>query len=133
MNDLDICKRIAEIESVEVDEIANNFLIKKDITFGLRVNVSIEFTRCKTIEDYNKVEEERKDCLYNPLTDDALCFQLMVKYTVELSPLFSGCWSATVAKTYTFDEQLDYKLCPTWLDESPNKAICLAIIEAHNQ
>ena len=98
MDDLEICKRIAEIEGVKVDEISNNFLIRKDITFGLRVNVSMEFKRCKTIEDYMIVENERKDCLYNPLTDDALCFQLMVKYDVNISRYYD---SASISSDYT--------------------------------
>jgi len=57
----------------------------------------------------------------------------MIKHNIELTPMFSGCWCATVVKTYTFDEQVDYKLCPSWVDDDPQKAICLAIIEANEK
>ena len=109
MNDLEICKRIAEIEGVE-------FFHNKD-------NESLWVKR-------NGVFSGNE---YSPLTDDALCFQLMVKHSVELSPMFTGCWCATIAKVYTFDEQIDHRLCPSWLDDNPNKAICLAIIEVHKE
>ena len=93
MNDLDICKRIAKIEGVEL--LGPN-----------KLNYKPANTRC--------VE------LYNPLTDDALCFKLMVKYRIDFSTLeYSG------------------KHCVSWaldgnlIEENPNKAICLAIIEAN--
>ena len=130
LTDLEICKRIAEIEGI-------NFTtcIKKS-TYPHREAVYhrlYEGTRPATM--YSKAIRE-----YNPLTDDALCFQLMVKHSVELSPMFSGCWCATLAKVYAFDEQIDHRLChssnvytiPVYtFDDSPNKAICLAIIKAH--
>ena len=62
---------------------------------------------------------------YNPLTDDALCFALMVKYKVDVQ------WeSVTLAKIYD-DPESD----PTGMayDENPNKAILLCIIEAHKE
>tara|TARA_R110002126_G_C10140133_1_gene470546 strand:+ start:63 stop:386 length:324 start_codon:yes stop_codon:yes gene_type:complete len=102
MNNLDICKRIAKIDGVEL-------LGPNKINYKPAYSMSA--------------------VRYDPLTDDALCFQLMIKYDVELSPMFNGCWCATVAQAYTFDEQIDYRLCSTGLDENPNMAICLAIIE----
>lgn len=125
LTDLEICKRIAEIECVEVSEVANNFLMRKDITFGLTVNISLEFARCKTLEDYRQVEADRERNLYNPLTDDTLCFQLMVKYRVKI--VFER--APDYYHAITFYKSDNTKLCQS--DESPNKAICLAIIEAH--
>jgi len=109
MNDLEICKRLAEIEG--------------------------EFTKCKdwavNMCAQLKFGDGATWKIYNPLTDKALCFDLMIKHNIELTPMFSGCWCATVVKTYTFDEQVDYKLCPSWVDDDPQKAVCLAIIEAN--
>lgn len=108
MTDLEICNRLAEIEGA------------KETFHSISKPTSL-----------TAVFENRTSFGYNPLTDDALCFKLMVKHSVELSPMFSGCWCATIAKVYTFDEEIDHWLCPSWLDDNPNKAICFAIIEAH--
>ncbi len=109
MTDLEICKRIAEIE-------------------GYHVSTDVK-PSCGSA--YANIYPDNCYGNYNPLTDKALCFDLMVKYNIEVTPMLSGCWCATVADKYTFDEQIDYKLCLSWLDENPQKAICLAIIEAH--
>jgi len=65
------------------------------------------------------------DCKeYNPLTDDSLCFQLMVKYKVDVSFHYES------AEIYN-----DLQTKPVSFDcngTSINRAICLAIIEAHN-
>ena len=107
MTDLEICKRIAEIE---------------DRLFNIESSPSGKY-----------IHDIGEDIAYDPLTDKALCFDLMVKYNIELTPVLSGCWCATVANKYTFDEQVDYKLCLSWLDENPQKAICLAIINKDNK
>jgi len=96
MNDLQICKRIAEIEGVKVE--------------------SIEFSH---------VPLWRVDCgrrfEYNPLTDDALCFALMVKYKVwRWSNPYCGVFNVCI------------KGVQGWITSTTfNKAILLAIIEAH--
>ncbi len=110
MNDLEICKRIAEIEDVDF-QIQNKKILPKDPA--------------------NAIKDKLTD-VYNPLTDKALCFDLMVKHNIELTPMSSGCWCASSVDVYTFDGQVDYKLCPSWLDDNPQQAICLAIIEANN-
>tara|TARA_R110000764_G_scaffold238139_1_gene334952 strand:- start:96 stop:476 length:381 start_codon:yes stop_codon:yes gene_type:complete len=119
LNDLDICKRVARIEGVNYTVCINAKLYPPRDAIYFR---EYEGNRPAPIEA-KKLKE------YNPLTDDALCFKLMIKYGVELSPMFNGCWCATVAQAYTFDEQIDYRLCSTGLDENPKMAICLAIIE----
>ena len=92
MNDLDICKRMGEIEGVEL--LGPN-----------KLNYKPANKRC--------VE------LYNPLTDDALCFQLMIKYRIDFSTLECS------GKHY-----VSWALGGNLIDENPNKAICLAIIES---
>ena len=108
MTDLEICKAIAKIEGLSKKEAAH----------------------------YKKVVNGAGICIgfkpYNPLTDDALCFRLMVKHGLELSPLYRGDWCASHIDRY------DYEECPVYgnaqgVDENPNKAICLAIIAKHEE
>ncbi len=97
MNDLEICKRIAEIEDVKVFE-----------DKGLH---GFQLTRSDSYEQYN------------PLTDDALCFQLMVKYFVSVDynhTRLTKDYIATCPDGYGYNS-------------NPNKAILLCIIEAHNE
>ena len=96
MDDLDICRRIAKIE-------------------GLRVSKDV---KPKGGSVYANIYPN--DCYgnYNPLTDNALCFQLMIKYKLSLiAPEGEQTnWDCII---------IDILTC----DENPNKAICLAIIE----
>ena len=101
MTDLEICKRIAEIEGL------SNHIYFHKVQVDRTPNKSIN-TSWITWEDYN------------PLTDDALCFQLMVKHKLEVWE-HEGKWL------------VGYNLRNTIHNESPNKAICLAIIEANNE
>ena len=100
MDDLEICKRIAEIEGIKLT-------IKCCYVNGF-------FNRHALMTD--EYEE------YNPLTDDALCFQLMVKYKVDVRHYIDGSVDAYI----TFNKQ-------EVTGSNLNRAICLAIIEAHNE
>jgi hypothetical protein len=100
LTDLEICKRIAEIEGI-------------DYSFHKAVN-ALAYTA-----EFDEV------LWYNPLTDDALCFQLMVKY--DMPPMKSG---APNLYECVFDMDRALSGAGIICDESPNKAICLAIIEA---
>jgi len=114
MNDLEICKRIAEIEK---------FDFITDLFKAYESNTSMS-TNCVPITK-SIIESTLSHHPCNPLTDDALCFQLMVKYEIDLS--------------YTTDyNNGDYFFISddgtgsiNIYDKHPNKAICLAIIEAH--
>lgn len=81
---------------------------------------------CKKIADIEgfpeQVLEFHDDHIlnYNPLTDKALCFDLMVKYKVELDFVSSYC--ACLMGEYEWG-----------YNENPQKAICLAIIAKHNK
>lgn len=75
------------------------------------------------------------DCIgkltpFNPLTDDALCFQLLKKYNIDLiSPYFPNNdtkYEAQIFINGIADALSEY-------DENANKAILLAIIEAHKE
>lgn len=90
LTDLEICKRIAEIEG-----------------FEFSVNSERVFYNC-----------DGWPCAYNPLIDDALCFQLMSKYKID--------W-LNRASFKTGAAKIGDILVP---HENPNKAICLAIIES---
>ncbi len=100
MNDLEICKRLAEIEKLNQVEINGNVLVSHGFS-------------C--------------DRVYNPLKNDALCFQLMVKYDVCRELTGSELFRAVICnwKTKTKSEYF------RGFGETLNKAICLAIIAAH--
>ncbi len=102
LTDLQICKRIAEIDGEKVAGVGDeNVYIKCQPSLVGNVQ-------------------------YNPLTDDALCFQLMIKYHIDfLNP------SKFVTKYGALESGNASKVCVG--DESPNKAICRAIIEAHDK
>lgn len=104
LTDLEICIRIAEIEGYE-------FLVNDSI-----INGNVDIRVFPTIHLHDSF-------IFNPLTDDALCFKLIREYFVDVwysipTPDVGG-WSA---KTYDGDEVFNLNL---------NKAICLAIIKAH--
>lgn len=95
LTDLEICKEIAEIDNVLVDEFAGGLL-------------------------YSHKPNELT--WYNPLNDDALCFQLMVKYTVYLEYCLPEIgYFASIDGEHGTENQ-----------KSPNRAVLLAIIEAHD-
>tara|TARA_R110000796_G_scaffold160098_1_gene276870 strand:+ start:449 stop:745 length:297 start_codon:yes stop_codon:yes gene_type:complete len=95
LNDLDICKRIARIEGIQS-----------------------QIEQADTTHAYIYSEDLNSE--YNPLTDDALCFKLMVKYKLSLiAPEGEQTnWDCVISDILTWDK-------------NPNKVICLAIIEAN--
>lgn len=103
LTDLEICKRIAEIEDKEI--VSEN---------ASSVNV----------KDHNPLLCMPTVYQYNPLVDDALCFQLMVKYEVELD--FTH-YAAGIGLS-----RLDGGECII-AEKNPSRAICLAIIESMEQ
>ena len=107
LTDLEICKRIAEIEK---------------LPHRLEEGMNDKFINASTI--YGDV------CEYNPLTDDALCFQLMVKYAIEVKPPLKGVQENTKVAWSVFNGIDDFDNYYLY-NASTNKAICLAIIEAH--
>jgi len=101
MTDLEICQKIAEIEGIDFSVDGEHVFYKPD----------------------------GWPCGYNPLTDKALCFDLMVKYSIEFTPEFEGDYTALIVDGYLYDERIDYDRCNTFgRDENPQRAICLAII-----
>ena len=68
------------------------------------------------------------EVVYEPLTNDALCFQLMVKYDVNID---RDCDSAFIMDDY---RDSPHKANISFaIDMDVRKAILLAIIEAHNE
>tara|TARA_R110000772_G_scaffold254497_2_gene370509 strand:- start:48 stop:377 length:330 start_codon:yes stop_codon:yes gene_type:complete len=108
MDDITICKKIAEIEG---------YLF--GTTHGTPVIV------------FNQDDVQS----YNPLTDDALCFQLFKRHNVNVN----SHPQSPSAKWYTCQSIKNGKvsMCNEGFSnlkgDSDNKAICLAIIEAHKE
>ncbi len=106
MTDLEICKRIAEIE-------------------GYHVSTDVK-PSCGSA--YANIYPDNCYGNYNPLTDKALCFDLMVKYDVVYlnEEAFADCDPGAGPECGGY-----YSTGYGVSTSSPQKAICLAIIEAH--
>lgn len=102
LTDLEICRRIAEIECVELMPHQEG----DRTTFAAGSQV-----------------------IYSPLTDDALCFKLMVKHEVNVN--FVECPAGTGKAWYATGQYSNSNTLCTDYCSSPSKAICLAIIEAN--
>lgn len=104
LTDLEICKKIAEIEGLESDG-------------GDPHRIHIE------------VDGQSRTMQWDPLGDcagdKALCFDLMIEYGIELNYTACPAGSGTLYFANT-PSNLSSDYC-----ESPSKAICLAIIKAH--
>ena len=101
LTDLEICKRIAEIEGVKVR--------KCDGVICILEATGSSLMKIPTTE-------------YNPLTDDALNHNLMIKYKIRVEPENCSAW------TDNDDGYPQYEVihCKGTI----NKAICLAIIKS---
>ena len=108
LTDLEICKRIAEIEGVSC----------------------FEFPDCivRTSDPDGTGTPQEAIGVYSPLTDDALCFQLMIKYETGCSTC--GNFADTHKKAWCAKAKGCKNLT---IEITPNRAICLAIIEANNE
>ena len=107
LTDLEIIKRIAEIESVKV-----------------RVDSIIAFESAnKTPTGAITTSARGFEDVYNPLTDDGLCLRLMFKYGVQL-----------IKETPDYNiAQCEHSAVRYLVTEMPNKSSMLAIIEANNE
>jgi len=123
MNDLAICKRIAEIDDVEHLCDRGVVILSENYSELINTICSGRYSPEQVIKIINKAA-------YSPLTDDALCFQLMVKYDIDLMSPYrvngETKWQAQIFSKNYADAFSIY-------DESPNKAILLVIIEANNE
>ena len=98
MNDLDICKRIAEIEGLKISREIPVCVINPES--------SIQYF---------------KEKVYNPLTDDGLCFRLIEKYRVSINWENKTVW---IGSHYIeWDKNTDI--------DTVKKAACVIIIEAN--
>jgi len=102
MNDLEICKRIAEIEGYKVST-------------DVRPSCGAAYVNMYPNNCYGN---------YDPLTDKALCFDLMVKYDVRVEPSDCNAWIDN-EDGYPEHEIIHH-------DGTLQQAICLAIIKANN-
>ena len=110
MDDLTICKKIAEIEGVP-------HVIDTDCLGNHRMLLTNEYCN-----------KNKCSFVYNPLTDDGLCFRLMIKYKVRTHWLWWESDGTPHYEAYINEDSSDINY-----DGSPNKAILLAIIEANNE
>ena len=119
MNDLEICKRIAEIEGLDF------YLLES----GGDTYPLIKVWHDSVLKDKCVPKKFFEPRDYDPLTDDALCFKLMNKHKVSIDHEDGMCGVLTKVSQTNHWEYLG-NICYD-KDVTINKAICLAIIEAH--
>jgi hypothetical protein len=105
MNDLDICKRIAEIEGFNTVELHEQVFVSRGFA-------------C--------------DKKFNPLTDDALCFKLMVKYDITFD-FYTIEGNEGGIKMYYGWVEIDGHTKSIEDCSSLNRYICLAIIAMYKE
>ena len=93
-----------------------------DIEICERIAV-IEGWRTHTLRGYVAIDKDSYESEYNPLTDDALCTQLIRHHKVSISFKSEGVMCSIK------DEFNGFTIGGS-LDEDFNKAVCLAIISA---
>ena len=118
MNDLAICKRIAEIE-------CHWWVTDR----GLYLYI---------MKEYAESKDHPLPTYYNPLTDDALLWKLAKKYRVSIEYFAEWQRQAAESDVIAHIEMGEGIWCAASVyfrdgDESLNKAILLAIIEAHKE
>lgn len=75
----------------------------------------------------------KEEVIFNPLKDDGLCFQLMIKYgvTIIFGDVLYKAYTGSITTpmdAYNNDDNFFFDfVCE---DASPNKAICLVIIKS---
>lgn len=103
MEDFEIILNVARIENVSLCAIESSFdLTNKDNNY----------------EIYN----------FNPLTDKALCFDLMVRHKISFEEIYSIYDGSSEGFIATW---LDGEYYKERHDKNPQRAICLAIIAKH--
>jgi len=114
LTDLEICKKIAEIEGVNFDEVEGKII---KIRQG-------KVTMHKEYCDLNGMMKKlyASGNIYNPLTDDALWVNLIEKYEVSISFVFC---KVLIHHRGVHERNFTDKL-------SLRRSALLVIIEAHN-
>jgi hypothetical protein len=105
LTDLEICKRIAEIEGLKWFELDNSKHSKKPNARAIYLNKS-----------ENGTYKNR----FNPITDDALCLKFIVKHEISIINISEGLFIVQ-CKMITVDTSDSINI---------KKAICLAIIKS---
>lgn len=109
MDNLELCASIAKIEGV-FDQIVEEVARQRERNNREFQTGAISYLKPQSFED-----------IYSPLTNDALCFELMVKYAITVAPRIGN-----TTATWTGGD------IEARGDKHTNKAICLAIVEAFN-
>lgn len=114
MNDLEIERQIADIENIHYMKTKykeNNFLA------------------LVSENDFSGTPPEMIG-KYSPLTDNALCFHLMVKHQVDLEHETDGGDYSHHRYVASLIDKTKYKRVYGFCKDSPNRAILLAILKA---
>ena len=110
MDDLTLCKRIAEIEGLEVT-----------------INTRTGYKECHHDKKMVFAKGVYGDYFsaYNPLTDDGLCFRLMIKHEIKVSTYYKIGDRVPFYGAETPDlEEVEAR--------TPHKCVCLAIMSTYD-
>lgn len=123
LTDLEICKRIAEIEGVA--------------WMPAYPNQPNEFVGLISENDFCGTPPELIG-EFNPLTDKALCFELIEKYQLTIRTgcnLLNNKYKYEVSGEYTDNSEPDinFNTCFNSDADELSRAVCLAIINKDNQ
>jgi len=106
LTDLEINGKIATITGVVIEHITGNTIYIVDNETGLETG-------------YDEYME------YNPLTDDGLCFRLMIKHEIKVSTYYKIGDRVPFYGAETPDlEEVEAR--------TPHKCVCLAIMSAYD-
>jgi hypothetical protein len=120
LTNLEICKKIAEIEGKKGHEFMGVFVLSENYNEAVNESHSNSYS-------FSPCHYE-----YNPLADDALCFKFCCEDSITINKcsevvngklVWNGDYYARHPKSTAFGS----------VDKSPNKAVCLEKIEAHKQ
>jgi hypothetical protein len=126
LTDLEMCKRIAEIEGVELFNsysiiFDKKVLINMYMDKGTKWHHAAENEECFFTKVYTNPSQYHK-AIYNPLTDNSLCFSLMLRHEVSLT------YGEYAVNAEILIEKEDGEHSFSTQAYCPSRAICLAII-----
>ena len=120
----DIKKRCAELMGIEFETAANNFIVRRDVSFGTALNTLHEFAQCKTVEDYNATAVNRSDSIYDPCINPQ-----------DTWPIIEECWDELNEQWLDYDGKAYISLWKGLIRKhncTKLEAACICYIEINN-
>jgi hypothetical protein len=117
----DIKARCAELMDIEFEIAANNFIVRRDLSFGTALNTLHEFAQCKTIEDYNATAINRSDSIYDPCTN-----------WNHAGPIIEKCWDELTSVSCLSTGNIEWHQLVLKHNCTKLVAACICLIELND-